>query len=266
MTRGKLRAGLKSHAYNSMKKRDWFFIVGVILVTLAFIAACMLLYIYFLYYVLAVFVAGVILVWFSKRKTLTKILVSILPVALWYPGVFASFYLLNSHMTPSTYLVPKEFRGEIRIFYGEPSGERISETDGRLIFHVPHNGVMIVSNPAESGIINDKFYFVDERGEIANAIREFDQRDFNEVYTTEKNPHEPPRNVIWVFSGGSFAGGSIVPMAQQNSKPADTQLEVRGRQWYVMSWDSLRVFDPLSLREKFADSLLAVCRAEHKSN
>lgn len=64
-------------------------------------------------------------------------------------------------MTPETFLIPKDFRGQITLIYYEPCGQTVPKVDGRLIYEIPDNGVMILTNKFETGIIDKEYYFVD---------------------------------------------------------------------------------------------------------
>lgn len=90
-------------------------------------------------------------------------------------------------MTPETFLIPKDFRGQITLIYNEPCGQTIPKVDGRLIYRIPDNGVMILTNEFETGIIDQEYYFVDDNCNKIEKIPELIQQDFNEDYTIEKN-------------------------------------------------------------------------------
>jgi hypothetical protein len=40
------------------------------------------------------------------------------------PGFVAVMYFGTNHVKPATFLIPKDFRGKIIIYYGEPCGEK----------------------------------------------------------------------------------------------------------------------------------------------
>ncbi|MCO5936308.1 hypothetical protein NAF17_12230 [Mucilaginibacter sp. RB4R14] len=95
-------------------------------------------------------------------------------------------YFGTHHVKPATFLIPNSFRGKIIIIYGEPYGIKIPEKDGRYILKVPANGVMIVKNPLETGIIDEQYYFEDASYKKNKKIEILEQQDFNEDYTLEK--------------------------------------------------------------------------------
>jgi len=194
------------------------------------------------------FIIGLLIVWFSKAKTKTKIFTTILPLILWYPGLLAFMFLGSKRMTPETFLIPKNFRGQITLIYNEPCGQKIPKVNGRLIYKIPENGVMILKNKFETGIIDQEYYFVDESWNKIGKIPELIQQDFNEDYTLEKNKNEPPRDKVGIFLLGTGSGSTL--------KNKDFSFHMMA----VNSWDSLRVQHNGGIPDKLIDSLLYQCR------
>ena len=151
-------------------------------------------------------------------------------------------------MTPETFLVPMDFRGQITLIYNEPCGQTVPKVDGRLIYKIPPNGVMILTNKFETGIIDQEYYFVDDNWNKIGKIPQLIQQDFNEEYTLEKNKNEPPRNKIGVFHLGT-GGGSTLKNDNYNY-----------HMMAINSWDSLRVQNNGGLIDNLVDSLLFQCR------
>ena len=151
-------------------------------------------------------------------------------------------------MTPETFLVPKDFRGQITLIYNEPCGQTVPKVDGRLIYKIPDNGVMILKNEFETGIIDQEYYFVDDNWNKIEKIPELIQQDFNEDYTLEKNKNEPPRNKVGLFLLGTGGGSTL-----KNENYSFHMMAVN-------SWDSLRVQDNGGFPDNLIDSLLFQCR------
>jgi hypothetical protein len=68
---------------------------------------------------------------------------------------------------------------------------------------------MILTNEFETGIIDQEYYFVDDKWNKIGKIPQLIQQDFNEDYTLEKNKNEPPRNKVGVFLLGSGGGSTL---------------------------------------------------------
>jgi hypothetical protein len=223
---------------------------GLILTILSWLAC---LNPYWIIFAGPVFIVGLLFVLYSKTKLKIKLLTTILPLLLWYPGMLAFFSLASKHMTPETFLVPKDFRGQITLIYNEPCGQTISKVEGRLIYKIPDNGVMILTNEFETGIIDQEYYFVDDKWNKIGKIPQLIQQDFNEDYTLEKNKNEPPRNKVGIFLLGS-GGGSTLKNENYNF-----------HMMAINSWDSLRVKNSSGFTDNLVDSLLYQCRQKNKN-
>ena len=218
---------------------------GIILIILSWMAC---LNPYWIVFGGQVFIIGFLIVWLSKIKLKTKLLTTFLPLLLWYPGMLAFFFLASKHKTPETFLIPKDFRGQITLIYNEPCGQTVPKVDGRLIYKIPDNGVMILTNKFETGIIDQEYYFVDNNWNKIEKIPELIQQDFNEDYTLEKNKNEPPRNKVGIFLLGTGRGSSAM---NENYK---------FHMMAVNSWDNFRVQYDGGIPDKLIDSLLFQCR------
>ena len=194
------------------------------------------------------FIVGLVLVGLSKAKLKTKLLTIVLPIVFWYPGFLALMYFGAKRMTPETFLIPQDFRGQITLVYNEPCGETIPKVDGKLIYKIPNNGVMILTNELETGLTDQEFFFVNSQGKKIEKLEALIQQNYNEDYTLEKNNNEPPRNKVGVFHLGTGGGSSL--------KNENYEFHI----FAVNSWDSLRVMENGGMSDKLTDSLLYICR------
>ncbi len=67
---------------------------GKIGITIIIIAYLVSLYPYMFIYIWMLYLVGVVFIWMSDLKLLAKVLWTILPIALWYPGILLFYYLL----------------------------------------------------------------------------------------------------------------------------------------------------------------------------
>jgi len=218
---------------------------GIILIILSWIAC---LNPYWIIFGGPVFIIGLLIVWLSKIKLKTKLLTTFLPLLLWFPGMLAFFFLASKHMTPETFLIPKDFRGQITLIYNEPCGQTVPKVDGRLIYKIPDNGVMILTNKFETGIIDQEYYFVDNNWNKIEKVPNLIQQDFNEDYTLEKNKNEPPRNKVGIFLLGTGRGST--------ARNENYEFHIMA----VNSYDNFRVQYDGGIPNKLIDSLLFECR------
>jgi hypothetical protein len=210
--------------------KDKFFAWGIILIIVGYLIS---LNPYWLIFgTPIIYIIGCIFIGLSTKRLFTKILIISAPIIMWIPGFWALCYFGSARVTPSTFLIPTNFRGKIVLYYGEPCGEELIKENGRYMYHIPNNGIMILKNPLETGIIDEEYYIVDSAYKKVKKLSMMFQQDFNEDYTVEKNKHEPVRNQLGVFLGGTGTGITDF----DHKKYFTSEL-------YVDSWDSLRVFN-----------------------
>jgi hypothetical protein len=221
-------------------KKNISYIIGLVIVVISWAAS---FYMHFLIITIPVFILGLVLIWVSQVRTKTKVITTLIPIILWYP-VVATFVLANKkEMSPETFLIPSNFRGQITVYYEEPCGEEVTISQGRRIYRIPSNGVLILKNKFETGLVNQKYFFVTNDGkqtEIDKLYRE----EFNEEDSYQKNPKEPSRSEVGVFLLGSSASANL-----------------HLHSLHINCYDSLRVFNEQKY-EQYADSILQDCRTK----
>ena len=227
------------------------YIIGLILTILGWLIR---LNPYISAFSIPVFLVGLSIVWFSKTQLKTKLLTIILALFFYYPIQFIFMQLVKEQMTPETFLVPIDFRGNIVLIYNEPSGQLIPKVNGRLIYKIPDNGIIICKNKYETGYVNREYSFVDSNFNIISKIPELDALLFNEDYTFEKNKNEPPRNKTGLFTLSSGHASTI--------KNEDYYFHMMA----VNYWNNLRVQFIDGFNHDLIDSILYNCRNKNITN
>ncbi len=107
---------------------------------------------------------GITLVWTGRAKLRTKVVVSVAPIPLIVTVFFFSYYIHKAE--PETFLIPNDLRGEIVVFYDEPCGQSPVYRDGRRVYEISPDGVLITQFRKNRGYLDQKFFLSDpERGE-----------------------------------------------------------------------------------------------------
>ena len=68
-----------------------------------------------------------------------------------------------NHPEPETYLIPKGFTGRVNVIFNQKNGAAIKYENGRRIYEIPSNGILLTQIKDEYGIINHQYYYVDSR-------------------------------------------------------------------------------------------------------
>lgn len=147
------------------RKRSWVFTTGMAFVIFWSVVMGFLnfgvLYI-FCIPILGLLV-GIIFVWVAKVSLKKKLFVTAAPVLI-VPSGFFLFYLLLPKAELETFLIPTDFRQQLVVVFDEPCGQTPTYENGRTIYQIPDNGILITKIPRTMGVIDRKFYLVEEDG------------------------------------------------------------------------------------------------------
>lgn len=188
-------------------KRKGLFIAGRVLIILGAGATTLSPYtLYFYYAPLWVFLLGLLLVWVSDRRVLTKIILTLTPFMFY--AAFQFCWYQYDKAPAETFLIPKNFRGKIHIHFNKPCGQVAEVIDGRRQYKIPTTGILLSQFVDEQGFIDQQYYLVDSLSKQI-LLPQLDVRDYNEEWTTEKNPHEPSRDILGVFHAGRVSSDGM---------------------------------------------------------
>lgn len=176
-----------------------FIIIGCLSITLS--PYTLLFY----YFPLIIFCIGLLILWLSKGKIRNKIIWTLSPFLFFF--CFNFIWKLSNTCEPETFLIPNNYKGEVRIIFNQKCGEKTEYEDKNRVYHIPNDGILLTQFEDEQGFINQKFFIV-ENGK-RKEVQQLMVQDFNEEWTLEKNPNEPPRNKIAIFHAGrTYSDGS----------------------------------------------------------
>lgn len=102
-------------------------------------------------------------------------------------------------MESETFLIPQDYRGNFVIYFEETCGTDAEYKNGKRIYRIPNDGVLITKFKREFGIVEDDFYLIDSFGN-KTPLPKSDTRDFNFNGRLTKTENEPPRDRLAVFS------------------------------------------------------------------
>lgn len=146
-----------------------------------------------------IFLLGVILVWMSQKTAKVKLMWTLFPI-----GIFITFQLVWRWVDtapPETFLIDADYRGKVHVHFNKPCGEMPEKEDGRRVYRISNTGVLLSQFGDKQGYIDQEYYLIDSRGR-RKKLPKLDVRNYNEQWTTEKNPKEPSRDILGVFHWG----------------------------------------------------------------
>jgi hypothetical protein len=233
-----------------VKKSRKIQIIGIILIVLGTLTITLSPYtLYFYYLPLIVLIIGIILIWLSNIKIITKIIYTLAPI-LFY-SIFTYLWTLSNTLPPEIFLIPKDYRGKINVLYKSNCGKSLVEIDNKLTYKIPNDGILILKNEQEFGFINQEFFYIDNSGEKIK-IPQMDVRDFNEEWTLEKNLNEPSRNQLGVFHWGRT--GTYGETIDSTGMRVDNYKECTFQEFYISTYNELTTKFEFKYEQKF-DSL-----------
>ena len=106
-----------------------------------------------------------------------------------------------NRVPPETFLIPIDFRGKIHIHFNMTCGLKKEEENGRRVYKIPINGILLSQFNDKQGYIDQQYFLVDKNGE-RTLLPNLSVHDYIEEWTTEKNPNEPSRDILGVFHAG----------------------------------------------------------------
>lgn len=155
---------------------------------------------YWLIIAIPIFLIGVVLLILSNKSRLEKVLWTIIPIALWYPGMFLFMYLIGNIGTAMAqkidFIFKEDFEGKAMVIYNMKCGQEVYKIDEREQLEIPENGILLYKGEIKSGYINHNYYFEDKIG-VKTKIPE----RANHMYF-ESSELKPDKSIVGVWLGG----------------------------------------------------------------
>jgi hypothetical protein len=208
---------------------------------------------------LPVFIVGIILTLVSLKRTWKQRLI---PIGIFIIGIIAFWPIWRAINTvgPETFLIPENYQGQVNIIFKKGCGTEMQKTDEGIVYKIPNDGILIIDNDLKTGFIEHSYFYVDKEGK-RTEIPKMDVRDFNEEWTLEKNPNEPPRDKLGIFHWGRT--GSIGSIINDKGEVTNKFEQYDFLEFYVSTYTDLTEKFGFKYEQKF-DSIktekLKICR------
>ena len=195
---------------------------------------------------LPIFVVGIILVLFSKKTWKQKLIL----IGIFVVSIISFWPIWTSYNSvgPETFLIPDKYRGRVNIIHKENCGILLKKTDEGLIYEIPNDGILLLRNEQEYGFIEHNYYLLNKSG-IRTELPKMDVRDFNEKWTTEKNPNEPSRDKLGVFHWGRTGSTGITRNEKGIQTNQDEQYSYS--EFYISTYSNLTEKFNFKYKRKF---------------
>jgi hypothetical protein len=67
---------------------------------------------------------------------------------------------------PETYLIPEGFMGKVNIIFNRKEGSPVKYDDGRRVYEIPADGILLTQFATNDGFINRKYFYKSQSGEL----------------------------------------------------------------------------------------------------
>ncbi|HYM92580.1 MAG TPA: hypothetical protein VET23_00435 [Chitinophagaceae bacterium] len=147
--------------------------------------------------------------------------------------IFVMQLLSSCHQNPEpeTYLIPQGFTGRVNVIFNRKDGAPPKYEDGRRIYEIPSNGILLTQFKDEYGFVDHRYYYVDSNGK--RTILKIYQHDYNKDGTVKWKVKDP--NEIGIFSDGTT--GQYGNTGEPKS--------VKWQEFFVSSYKGLDTMEPL---------------------
>lgn len=176
-----------------------------LLVTGAIITTFFPFFNYFYSLPLIAFFIGLLLIWFSSKKIKTKLLWTFIPVLIFF--LYQYSWLQYDKCEPETFLIPSGFNGKVHVVYNKSCGQKAEYENGRRLYKIPNTGILLTQFKDEYGSIDQQYFIIDSNSH-RTILPQLDVREYNEEWSTIKNPNEPSRQLLGAFHTGRTGNGN----------------------------------------------------------
>ena len=228
-----------------------------------------IVYFFFIFSV-PLYVVGAILVLASGPgpPAWLKVLAIWFPILAWF-GTAVVGQRMAQKQPAATFLIPDGYEGPVLLVLGEPCGLPPEKVDGRLIYHVPANGIVITQNPAwdsnapENEYPNEGYYSQPDNeyyqvNRAGKRLREL--TELSEDYSDDPDA-APHATTSWIGVGRDDVGVFI--RSPNIISPTDDSTRYTSQEFDVSSFERLHHQinnDRSSAQQDLADRLVAQCR------
>lgn len=82
--------------------------------------------------------------------------------------IMAMQFLTSCHQKaePETYIIPESFTGKVNIIFNRKERSEKKYEDGRRVYEIPTDGVLLTQFTTNDGFINRKYYYKSQSGEL----------------------------------------------------------------------------------------------------
>lgn len=116
------------------------------------------------------------------------------------------------------FILPADFKGEVRVIFEEPCGTKIEKNkEGILVYMIPENGVLVTSNPFLFNTDKRRYFYKKQSGELMEIPLMY-KVEAEKHWNSDTDSPDPEKDKIGVYmiscgekidNGYSYEGATI---------------------------------------------------------
>lgn len=144
------------------------------------------------------------------------------------------FLVLSSchqNAEPETYLLPQGFTGRVNVVFNQGNGAPAKYEDGRRVYQIPANGILLTQFKDEYGFVDRLYYYVDSNNKRTSL--HIYRRDYNLDST-----------IKWIVADSNEVGIFLDGTTGQYNNSSNTK-SVKWQEFAVSSYKDFQKMEPM---------------------
>lgn len=148
---------------------------------------------------------------------------------------------------PADFLIPKGYMGRVAVVFEQKQGEKPKYLNGRRIYEIPPNGILLTQFKAESGFVDYRYFLVDSN----------DSQTPLPIYVYEYNKDGTIKYLVRDREQvGIFGHGTTVANKEPGHNPTELVFNIPGLEFFVSTFNGLDTVESMERFNQKVDSLI----------
>jgi hypothetical protein len=150
---------------------------------------------------------------------------------------------------PADFLIPKGYTGRVAVVFEQKQGEKPKYLNGRRIYDIPANGILLTQFKAEFGFIDYRYFLIDSNGrQTALPIYQYEHNKDGTVKYLVQEKEKP----------GIFGHGTTIAFTQPGNDPNHLVFNQPGLEFFVSTFNGLDTVESMDHFDERVDSLIKI--------
>ncbi len=150
---------------------------------------------------------------------------------------------------PADFLIPNGYSGRAAVVFEQKQGEEPKYENGRRIYKIPDNGILLTQFKAEHGFVDYRYFLVDSNGgKTLLPIYEYEHTKDGTVKYLVQDKEKV----------GIFGHGTTVAFTDPSSEPTHIISNQPGLEVFVSTFNGLDTVESMNRFSKRVDSVIKI--------